>query len=132
MNKKSNYIDYVTYIDTDSVVGETMINVNSIDMSIEEYYNKQKNYILEDTFNEKYVKECSDDVTFSMADDGSVNTNEIKYVMKHMVEKEMFKIEVNGKSVIVTEDHSIIVKRNGKYITASPKNIQKNDELINI
>ena len=50
--------------------------------------------------------------------------------MKHTVKKRMFKIKCDGKEVIMTEDHSIIVNRNGKNISVSPKDILKTDTLI--
>jgi intein/homing endonuclease len=50
--------------------------------------------------------------------------------MKHEVEKEMFKITVNGKSVIVTEDHSVMIFRDGKLRSCKAKDIKSEDKLI--
>ena len=52
--------------------------------------------------------------------------------MKHSVKKRMYKIKCNGKEVIITEDHSIMVNRNGKLISVKPKDILKTDMLITI
>lgn len=115
--------------DTDSVVGSTVINVNGKDISIEDYYNQvPENYIKYDDFNDDYVKVVESDK--ALAYDNGVIKNTIKYIMKHKVNKRMFKIKYQDKEVIITEDHSIIVNRNGKNIDISPKNIQKGDRLI--
>ena len=115
--------------DTDSVVGSTIINVNGKDISIEDYYNQvPENYIKYDDFNDDYVKVVKNDK--ALAYDNGVVQNNIKYVMKHKVNKRMFKIKYQGKEVIMTEDHSIIVNRNGKNIDISPKDIQKGDKII--
>ena len=50
--------------------------------------------------------------------------------MKHKVKKEMFKIKVNGKEVICTEDHSVMVERNGEVIEVSPRDILSTDRLV--
>ena len=41
----------------------------------------------------------------------------------------MYKIKYNETELIVTEDHSIIVKRNDEYIEISPKDIIKGDKI---
>lgn len=115
--------------DTDSVVGSTIINVNGKDISIEDYYNQvSENYIKYDDFNNDYVKVVKNDK--ALAYDNGIVQNNIKYVMKHKVNKRMFKIKYQEKEVIMTEDHSIIVNRNGKNIDISPKDIQKGDKII--
>ena len=55
---------------------------------------------------------------------------QIKYVMKHAVNKRMFKVTVNGKTVTVTEDHSLIVFRDNKYIVVAAKDLQQNDRML--
>ena len=64
----------------------------------------------------------------------TIEDKKINYIMKHTVKKEMFKITTSdGKSVIITEDHSVIIKRNGRYMSVSPKNINTTtDKIINI
>jgi intein/homing endonuclease len=52
--------------------------------------------------------------------------------MKHKVKKEIFKITVGDDSVIVTEDHSIIVLRNNRLMSVKPKELSDSDEIINI
>ncbi len=116
--------------DTDSVVGDTIINVNGKPITIADYYNSiASNYIKCDDINKNYIKRV-DNGDVALAYDNEVVQNKIKHVMKHTVKKRMYKIKCNGKEVIMTEDHSIIVNRNGKNISVSPKNILKGDRLI--
>ena len=50
--------------------------------------------------------------------------------MKHKVKKKLYKIKVNGKEIICTEDHSVIIKRNGKFLDIKPKDIKVGDKII--
>jgi intein/homing endonuclease len=36
--------------------------------------------------------------------------------MKHKVKKEMFELTVNGKTIRMTEDHSLMVRRDNKIV----------------
>lgn len=120
---------YWIYSDTDSVVGSSIINVNNNKIKIEDYYNNiRSDEII--TSNNAFIKKVSGDVTTTVNNDFKLESNNIKYVMKHKVKKRMFKISVNNKEVIVTEDHSIMVKRNNKLISVKPKDIVEGDELI--
>lgn len=116
--------------DTDSVVGDTIINVNGKPITIADYYNSiTPNYIKCDDINKNYIKRV-DNGDIALAYNNGIVQNKIKHVMKHTVKKRMYKIKCNDKEVIMTEDHSIIVNRNGKNISVSPKDILKGDRLI--
>lgn len=116
--------------DTDSVVGDTIINVNGKAITIADYYDSfVSNYIKQDDINKNYIKRV-DNGDVALAYNNGIVQNKIKHVMKHTVKKRMYKIKCNGKEVIMTEDHSIIVNRNGKNISVSPKDILKTDTLI--
>jgi len=123
-------IDYVCYVDTDSVVGDTNININGIETTIEDFFHEcNGKYILEDWFNKDFVKECKGYKTISY-DNNDIVDDDVVYVMKHKIRKKMFLIKCGDESVEVTEDHSIIVERNGKLIDVSPYDIKKEDKII--
>lgn len=143
INEKLNTLlgtnhDYVIAIDTDSVVGDTQINVNGTTLKIKDYYDSlNDSFLKKDDFNQDYVKHVETfDVTPSINKEGSVEEKLIKYVMKHKVKKEMFRITNSfGESVVVTEDHSIIVrnKRSGAITSIKPKNLSsEKHEIINL
>lgn len=50
--------------------------------------------------------------------------------MGHKVKKKLFKIKIGDVDTIITEDHSIMVKRNGEIIEVKPTNILKTDTLL--
>lgn len=127
--------NYWVYSDTDSVAGSSIINVNGVDMTIADYYEQSPEFFVKrDEEDENYVKSTKGlgHLTPSVSKDGKLRFNAISYVMKHKVKKRMFRIEVGGNSVDVTEDHSIMVKRNGVIIESKPHEIQKGDVLITI
>lgn len=132
---KSVNVPFVVYGDTDSVVGETIVEVNGKKMTIKKLFDSQKqNCVYEDTFNQSFVKPTDSLTTPSFnTSTGEVEEKPIKYVMKHKVKKMMYKITTqNGNEVIVTEDHSVIVRRNSRYMEAKPADIQETDEIIEI
>jgi DNA polymerase elongation subunit (family B) len=130
---KTENEDFVIYNDTDSVGGDSIIRINGDEQSIESFYDSCEEFIKRDEFNRNFVKPVSDTFTLSINPiTQELESKQIKYVMKHKVKKKMFKITVNGKSVNVTADHSIIVRRNGKIIDVKPTEISRTDELISI
>ena len=136
MNKvmKTTDEDYIIAIDTDSVVGDTTINVNGRDITIAEFYeNTPDRFIKNDLFNEDFVKYVDDKTSLSLSKDGVIENKPIKYVMKHKVKKRMYTITNSlGKSVTVTEDHSVIVKckKTGNILSIKPKNLNSDIHFI--
>jgi len=133
---KTQDVDFVHYVDTDSVVGDTYVYYGDNEIKISELYDIiQNDYVYNDEFNRSYVKPVNDITTKSFNTKlKQLENKNIKHIMKHRVKKEMFKITNHlGESVIVTEDHSVIIKRNGRHISVSPKEINVEiDKIINI
>jgi DNA polymerase elongation subunit (family B) len=139
------------YADTDSVLGDTKLHLmkglNRYTKTIQELYNEidgeidyiADNGIIVNDPADPMVDNCTNFVkkvdvhlkSMSFNIDNRVpEYNQIKYIMKHKVNKRMFKIKYNGKEVIVTEDHSLIVIRDDEFIDISPKDIIKGDKLV--
>ncbi len=139
-NKMFNNSDnYWIYSDTDSVVGSSKIETKLFGKTTIEKYFKEAPGDIEKRGENNLIKhldfsefDLGDDEAHSLDKNGKVNLNNVKYVMAHKVKKRMFKITVNGKSVEVTEDHSIIVKRNGEYKDIKPKDLKKGDILTSL
>lgn len=126
-------LDLIIAGDTDSVTGDSIITVNNQQISICDFYNLIENNFLKcDDFNQNYVKEVFGYTTPSLSPDGKLENNNIKYVMKHKVKKKLYEIKVNGKSVKVTEDHSIIVKnkKTSKIHSVKPNKISPKNHYI--
>lgn len=135
LNKVNNTIDkdYIVYIDTDSVVGETIINVNGDNISISDYFDSISDTHLVKDHPKDYVKIINSDITPSVnTKTGAIEHNKINYIMKHKVKKRMYKITVDNKSVTVTEDHSIMIKRDGLMISVKPSEIIMGDKIIHL
>lgn len=55
----------------------------------------------------------------------------VKRVIRHKVSKKKWRIMTNsGKSVTVTNDHSMIVYRNDKQVVCKPEEMKKTDKLL--
>lgn len=144
IKKTANYVEaalqkvlpsnkpYCIYGDTDSCVGSTIIKTSEGEIKIADLY-ELLNGDIETRRNNSYVKHVTDDISaLSCNEKFETEYKRIKYVMKHSVKKRMYKISVNGKSVVITEDHSVMIKRNNKLVSVKPKEILETDELITI
>ena len=119
------------YGDTDSVDSQTIIETNGGKIKIEELYNKN-------------ILEGSAGVTLKGHE--SVNCKErilnwdekkklyyapVKRIIRHKVSKPKWKLRTkNGKEIIITNDHSMIVFRNNKKIEVKPSEILKTDKIL--
>ena len=120
---------YYIYSDTDSCVGETLISTSLGKIKIEDLFERSGEIVKNE--NGSFVKRLDEKILAkSMNSDFEIQDKKIIYVMKHKVNKRMFKISVNDKSVIITEDHSVMINRNDNLISAKCTEILKSDELI--
>jgi len=137
-------LTYIAQADTDSVVSSTLIYKDGKKVQIGDFYEDMLSEPgkLEKRSDNNYIKHINSEIfTKSLNKDGIVQEKRIKYVMKHLVKKRMYKINYNPasgndssqntvKEVIVTEDHSCIIYRDGKYISVKPKDIVSADSII--
>lgn len=131
--KKSIDKTYVLYNDTDSVVGSTIVSTSTGDLSIENLYDKLNGKI--DILGvDNFVKIVSNKVSTKSFNSSKreVEDKQIKHIMKHKVNKRMFKIKHLNDEVIVTEDHSVIVNRNGSYLDIKPADILGTDKIVKL
>jgi len=132
---KTSDIDYVIASDTDSVVGDTDVYANGEKIKIEKLYDNvcsPKNLVCKRDEND-YIHNVSDLNLYTKSYDGnSIVDDKIIHIMKHKVKKKFYKISVNGNEIILTEDHSLIVERNGELISIKPYEVDEDDIFINI
>ncbi len=113
--------------DTDSVRGDSLITVNNEKIKIEDYYNSKTNNL----DGKKDVVAVENDTTLSFnISRESVEFKKIKYVMRHKVNKKLYKLKHLEKEIVVTEDHSVIIKRGVDFIELKPGDIIKGDVII--
>lgn len=123
--------DRVIGVDTDSVVGDTIIKVNNKSIKISDYYNSISDNNLLDSLKE--IKRVDGDYSISF-NGNEIQNKPIKYVMRHKTKKMLYKITVGNNSVIVTEDHSImVIDTDDKLIEIKPSELNKNKhKIVNI
>ena len=115
----------------DSVTGDTIIRTEEGNKTIEEMFN-----------------ECLDHCIVGEKEYGSINHSKVigfdsynmesnissvSYIMRHKTKKKLYRITTeNGKQVTVTEDHSIMVDRDGFLIECKPSDLKETDGIITI
>lgn len=119
----------VKVIDTDSVTGNSIISTDNGNITISSLYDSSYDKIEVSKNNFKAKLKDVNVLSFN-TEEFKTNYGKALYIKKHLVKKRMFRITCNDKTVTVTEDHSIIVKRNGEYVAISAKNIVRGDKII--
>ena len=113
----------------DSVTGDTKIKTSDGEITIEELFSQCLDHSIVGT-KEYATQSFSKVVGFNSFEDAPI-MSEISYVMKHKTKKKIYQIELeNGKSVKVTEDHSVMVDRNGFLLEVKPTDIKDSDLII--
>ena len=128
--------DVWIYSDTDSIGENSIVLIKRYNdvyaVSIKDLFHN--NYLNNGAFtyddSGKEIIKSTDEVLNWSKEKGLYFTP-IKYIMKHTVSKEKFKIRTkSGKEIIVTGDHSCIVFRNGKQLEIKAKDINKDTDKI--
>jgi hypothetical protein len=121
--------DALIYGDTDSVSADSLIRTNIGDQFIEDLF------MSGDIFWKFGDKEFSQNKAIKVASydhQGQIiKQSPYMYVYRHKVKKRKYRITTaNGKSVVVTEDHSLMVLHDGKLVEKKPTEVTKNDVVV--
>jgi hypothetical protein len=120
----------VKIIETDSVVAGTLVEYNGVKIPIEQFFDTtDSQWHVGDNYYGTWNDNKPTTTTVGL-DSLKEETKEVNYVMSHKVKKEMFKITVGDKEVTITEDHGLMVLRDGKLIEVKPTEVKSGDELI--
>jgi hypothetical protein len=125
------------YSDTDSLAKKSLLLIKDTKniknkITIEDLFNQSldKNGLSDITQNNQEIVKC-DQQCLNWTKENGLQYVPIKYIMRHKVSKEQFKIKTkSGKEIIVTGDHSCIVFRNGKQLTIKARDINKSTDKI--
>jgi DNA polymerase elongation subunit (family B) len=120
----------IYYSDTDSVAGDSLIRTNCGSQKIEDLFqlysdsmksNGQKEYVFDQELRVMgYHKHL--ETTAMMP---------INYIYRHRVRKARYRItDSSGRRVVVTGDHSVMVRRNHALYEIKPAEIQNGDVLV--
>ncbi len=120
----------VIYIDTDSVDGDTLIKLDDgRELKIKELYKEGLNSA-GTTINGHESVSISHNV-LNWSEDKHLYYAPVKRVIRHRVNKTKWKLRTkSGKEIIVTNDHSMIIFRNGKKMEVKPSEILKTDKIL--
>jgi len=116
-------------------LANTILKTSIGDISIGDLYDKYTSDLTEQNQHKKdSVRKLIQPIKSLSYDDETNNIvyNDIKYIMKHKVKKRMFRIKSCDNYVDVTEDHSVIINRNGNIMSIKPIDIIKGDKIIEI
>ena len=122
----------VIYIDTDSVAKDTSIKLDDgRTIKIENLYNEGFKSA-GNTLNGHESVSIKNKV-LNWDKDKGLYYAPVKRVIKHKVSKPKWKLKTKtGKEIIVTDDHSMIVFRNGKKLEVKPSEILKTDKILTV
>lgn len=113
----------------DSVTGDTKILTDDGEVTVEQLFEQCMEHSIVGgkeygVWNPRKV------IGFNSYEDAPVLAN-TAYVMRHKTKKKIYQINLkNGKSVKVTEDHSIMVDRDGFLLEVPPTEILKTDLIV--
>ena len=130
--KKTGVQNSVVYNDTDSVAPETIIRTSQGDFEIQKLFDETPGVTTLKRENDFIKTPSTTLLTPSVNCNGEVQMKTVKHIMKHKVKKKMYRITVHDKSVIVTQDHSIIVVRDGILTDVKPQDILPTDKVMYI
>jgi DNA polymerase elongation subunit (family B) len=125
---KTGNVDYVIFNDTDSIFPDGIIETSKGKMSIEDLWNNIDTSLIEIS-KDNYIK-CPNNIKSLSYNGSHIEWNNIVALKKHKVKKRMYRITVGGKTIRVTEDHSLQVERNGDLIKIKPHEIKEGDLFI--
>ena len=123
--------DHVSiYADTDSCHRHSLIKTNKGEFTIEDWYNDN---LLNGSAGETLTGHESvktDDLILNYSN-GEIYYAPVKRIIRHKVNKAKWKLKTkSGKEIIVTNDHSMIVFRDGDQIEVKPSEILKTDKIL--
>lgn len=120
----------IIYGDTDSIHSLSVVYVKNKKVTIEDLYNKNLiKHCVKNINNKEYVN-C-DEMILNWTEDKKIHYSSVKKLIRHKVTKEKWEIKLkSGETIQITNDHSMVVFRNGKQLTIKPKDINTNTDKI--
>lgn len=117
------------YADTDSVRGDSIIVTDKGKITIEDWYN---NNLVNGSAGETLTGHESVNTFDKILNfDNELYYAPVKRIIRHKVSKAKWKLRTkSGKEVIVTNDHSMIVFRDGIKMEVKPCEILKTDKIL--
>jgi DNA polymerase elongation subunit (family B) len=123
--------DVIQYGDTDSVDYQTVIRTNQYNNSIEDFYNRN---IINGSNGETlkgHESVKTNEKVLNYSKEKGLYFAPVKRIIRHTVTKDKWKLKTkSGKEILITNDHSLIVFRNGIQTELKPKDVLKTDKIL--
>jgi DNA polymerase elongation subunit (family B) len=121
------------YGDTDSVASNTIIPTNKGEKTIEDFYNENIEKGSAGITLKGHESVYTDDKILNYDEKKGLYYAPVKRIIRHKVSKAKWKLKTkSGEEIIVTNDHSMIVFRNGKKLEVKPSEILKTDKILSV
>jgi len=126
----------ILYGDTDSVVESSVIEINGEFKNVGEWFKEHSTKYGTYMEGKKEIIKMHGDNNYSPCynpETKRIIDKEILTIYRHKISKPLFRIELEcGKIVTVTEDHSLVVERDGQFIEIAPDDLKNDDVFITI
>lgn len=127
-NEHNFYGNNILIHNTDSITGDSIIHTSKGDKTIEQMFNENYNNNLFHTHKGHELVSTSDKV---LNWDNNLYYGDVKYIMRHKVSKPKWKLRTkDGHEIVVTNDHSMIVFRDGEKLEVKPHEILLTDKIL--
>lgn len=125
--------DYIVYIDTDSVDKDTVLETSAGRKTIEDFYNENvQNGSAGETLT-GHESVYTPIRVLNYTKERGLYYADVKRIIRHTVTKDKWCLKTkSGKEVFVTNDHSMIVFRDGEQIEVKPADILSTDLVLTI
>jgi len=121
----------IIYGDTDSCHKNTIISTNNGNFTIEELYHKNINKGSAGITLKGHESVNCDEKVLNYDESKGLYYAPVKRIIRHKVTKPKWKLRTkSGEEIIVTNDHSMIVFRDGKKLEVKPSEILKTDKIL--
>ena len=119
------------YGDTDSAAGSSLVRLENENLSIEDWYNKNIINGSGGTTLVGHESVLTDDKILNYEKNRGLYFAQVKRIIRHKVKKAKWVLRTkSGKEITVTNDHSMIVFRDGVQIEVKPSEILKSDKIL--
>ena len=121
----------VRYQDTDSVEKNTKIITDKCESTIEDFYNRNIINGQAGTTNNGHESVLTNEKILNWSDEKKLYYSDVRRIIRHKVSKPKWKLKTkSGRYIIITDDHSLIVFRDGKQLEIKPSNVEKSDNIL--
>lgn len=133
VKKINNKEQIIVYGDTDCVSGNSKIKTISGDITIEKLFHLNNKGVVQYTNKGHEVVKC-DRLILSYDFKNNIPIYcEVENIMRKKVKKEKFKLKTkSGKVLELTNDHTLIVFRDGEKINIKPSEQLKGDKIVTL